>query len=266
MIGQSAASMLQNWSLIKRESANMSTSIQNLDVRQRQGGMAEVMKGAFKGAALSTLSAIGRVTANHEISRYLKSTAHKKINVGAQTNRISGWLNVDVLPFPGVTYMDATKRWPIPDDSFETLLCEHMIEHVTKTKGEFLLGEAFRILAPGGTIRLITPNMQSFARMALDPGCPAAELYLRFLRQRHPNITAYDAVNMIYYGYGHKHIYSPAELAEIVRRCGFVDIEETQPGVPINPVFENVEGHPRLVGVEANAIEAFALEARKPGA
>lgn len=242
----------------------MQTSIHKLDVRQRQGGMAETMRGALKGAALSTLAAIGRATSKHEIAKYLKETKNKKLNVGAQTNRIPGWLNVDVLPFPGVTYMDATKRWPVPDNSFEALLCEHMIEHISKLKGEVCLSEAFRTVAPGGAIRLITPNMQSFARIALDPGCPDAEIYLRFLRQRHPNITAYDAVNMIYYGYGHKHIYSPGELAEMVRRCGFVGIKETRPGTPIDPVFHNVEGHPHLVGVEANAIEAFALEARKP--
>ena len=243
----------------------MTTSTHNtLDLEQRQYGVAATMRSALKGAALSTLTAVGRATAGREIARYLRETRNKKINVGAQTNRISGWLNVDVLTFPGVTFMDATKRWPLPDNTFEALLCEHMIEHVSKAKGEVLLREAFRTMAPGAAIRLVTPNMLSFARIALDPDCADAETYLRFLRYRHPNVTAYEAVNMIYYGYGHKHIYSPDELAGMMSQCGFVEIKETQPGSPIDPVFENAEGHPRLVGVEPNAIEAFAMEAQKP--
>jgi predicted SAM-dependent methyltransferase len=241
------------------------TSIRNsLDLEERRDGVATRIRSTLKAAALSTLSATGRVTASREIAKYLRETTNKKINVGAQTNRIPGWLNVDVLTFPGVTFMDATKRWPFPNNTFEALLCEHMIEHVSKAKGELLLREAFRTIAPAAPIRLITPNMLSFARIALDPGGPDAEIYLRFLRHRHPNVSAYDAVNMIYYGYGHKHVYSPDELAGMMRQCGFVGVKETQPGRPIDPVFENVEGHPHILGVEANAVEAFALEGRKP--
>jgi hypothetical protein len=69
---------------------------------------------------------------------------------------------------------------------------------------------------------------------------------------------------MIYYGHGHMHVYAPEELATMLRQCGFVEIKETRAGDPGDPVFENVEGHPRLIGAEANAVEAFAMEAHKP--
>lgn len=225
-----------------------------------------LQEGVFKKVTLVAYAAAKKITASHEIARYLRATKHKKLNVGAQTNQIAGWLNADILPFPGVIYMDATKIWPFPDNTFEAILCEHMIDRIPKADAELLLDEAFRVMAPGMPIRLVTPNMLSFARIALNPGCEESATYLQFLRKRQPDATAYDAVNMIYYGHGHMHVYAPDELAAMLRRSGFTEVKETRAGTPGDPVFEKAEGHAQLLGEEANAVEAFAMEARKPSA
>ena len=105
--------------------------------------------------------------------------------------------------------------------------------------------------------------MLSFARMALDAHTPKADNYISFIQKRHPGVSANDIVNMIYYGYGHRYIYSPQELAGMLEEAGFVDIKETRAGYPIDDSFEGAEGHPRLLGREPNAFEAFGLEATK---
>jgi hypothetical protein len=48
-----------------------------------------------------------------------------------------------------------------------------------------------------------------------------------------------------------------------MRRVGFVDIKESRGGYPHDAVFDGVEGHPRVLGLEPNAFEAFALEGTK---
>lgn len=219
-----------------------------------------------KKLALYCLQAVKRLSAGREIARYLGTTEDRKLNIGAQTNVLPGWLNVDLLPFPGVTYMDATKRWPLPDGAFDILLCEHMIEHVPKHAAQFVLAEAWRVAAPGARIRVVTPDMTSFARLALDPGTPGAAAYVDIIRARHPGVSHCDIVNMIYYGYGHRYIFSPAELTAMMGRAGFTDIRETRASYPVDPAFRGAEGHPRLLGAEQNAFEAFALEASKAAA
>lgn len=216
-----------------------------------------------KTAVLYPLSIIKRATARREIHRYLNSHSPKMINIGAQTNAPHGWLNVDLLPFPGITFMNATKRWPLPDECVDAILCEHMIEHVTKEQGQFVLMEAYRVAKKGAPIRIVTPDLRSFAKLALDPTEPEAEIYVRFIQGRFPHMSPHDIVNNNFYGYGHRYIYSSDELAKALRNVGFDDIKESRGGFPNNPIFADVEGHPRIVGVKPNAFEAFALEAVK---
>jgi len=216
-----------------------------------------------KSLVLYPFAAMKRLVARREINAYLKNTSSPKLNIGAQTNIIPGWLNVDLFPFPGATYADATRPWPFPDNTFDLLLCEHMIEHVSKADGQFLLNEAHRVAKPGARVRVVTPDMLSFARMAIDQKTPEAAPYIDVIQKRHPGVTPHDIVNMIYYGYGHRYIYSASELAGMVREAGFVDIKETRAGFPIDSAFKGAEGHPKLLGLEANAFEAFGLEATK---
>jgi predicted SAM-dependent methyltransferase len=168
------------------------------------------------------------------------------------------------MPFPGAIYMDASKPWPIPPESLDAILCEHMIEHVPKSTAKFVLSEAAKSLRSGCPIRLVTPSLNSFAEMALSPSSERAKKYRDFYQSRNPGESSVcDVVNSIFYEYGHRYIFSAEELRTILLEVGFKDIVESRPGTAIASVFVDKEGHPALLGEEVNAIEAFALEATK---
>ena len=58
---------------------------------------------------------------------------------------------------------------PFADASFDTVLLHQVIEHVTDTDG--LIDEATRVLVPGGTLLLSTPNLAAwFNRVLLAAG------------------------------------------------------------------------------------------------
>ena len=219
---------------------------------------------SLKKTALSGLSEVARLRQRSSIGNYLKEVKQPKLNLGCQRNILPGWLNVDICVFPGAVYLNATRRWPVADGVFTAILCEHMIEHVSKRDAAFLLQEAFRTLAPGAPVRLITPSLDSFARMALEPASREAEIYRSFLATREGSHTTCDAVNSIFYGYGHRYIYTVQELTMMLEAAGFEQITVTRPGTPHEPLFRGTEGHPALLGEEVNAIGAFALEAVKP--
>jgi SAM-dependent methyltransferase len=200
-----------------------------------------------------------------EIRKYLASAAAPKINVGCGRNILKGWLNVDLFPRMGMVRLDASRRWPIPDGTFAACLCEHMIEHVSKSTAQVMIAEMFRTLRSDGVLRIVTPDLTAFARIVLSDSSSETVTYIRGLeifRERTP-ITKCDAVNEIFYNYGHQYIYTPDELCRILSDAGFRDLRETRGGLYINSVFEGVDGHPRVIGQAMNEIEAFAIEARK---
>ena len=70
---------------------------------------------------------------------------------------------------PRETVVADMRELPFEDGSFSSIVCSHAIEHVPDP--ERLLGEAARVLAPGGTAIFTTPNRLTFARAdeIIDP-------------------------------------------------------------------------------------------------
>jgi SAM-dependent methyltransferase len=211
--------------------------------------------------------AYAQLVQQSRVAAYLGGEPSPRLNIGCGYNTLPGWLNVDLTAGRGPTvYMDATRRFPLPDNTFAAVLCEHMIEHIPVEAGAALVREVFRVLAPGGWFRVVTPDLENLAGLCLASPSPEARRYLDFVADLHgrPTITPAEALNYIFYEYGHRHIYSISNLAQVLRGAGFVDVADTRAGYPIQAVFHGVEGHPGFMGLENDALEAFALEGRKP--
>ncbi len=216
----------------------------------------------------NVFSVAKRAVGPTEIRRYLARQQQRRLNVGCGGNRIPGWLNADRFPPPGVTFMDATKPLPFDDAAFDAVLCEHMVEHIPKAAGIALIGEFRRILQPGGIARLVTPDLNWFARRIIEavPAGGRDDTYRAFLRDWHqlPEVSWCDAINLCFYEHGHRYIWSIEELRGAMEAAGFVDIVVTRAGRPSSAVFADAEGHPRIMGEEPNALEAFGIEGRVP--
>jgi predicted SAM-dependent methyltransferase len=202
----------------------------------------------------------GRLAYRHQIAAYLAASEQPRLNLGCGYNTLEGWMNVDLEGGRhGSIYMNATRSWPLPDDTFDAILCEHMIEHLPKELGAQLLVEAFRVLRPGGRIRVVTPDLVAMAKLILDPSRPEFHQYLEFVAKLHgrAQISGCDALNYMFYCYGHKYIYTVEELKQRFRATGFDEVAETRAGQPIHEVFHGAEGHPKFMGLENDAMEAL---------
>jgi predicted SAM-dependent methyltransferase len=209
----------------------------------------------------------GGLAYRRQIAEYFGTTVQPRLNVGCGHNTLEGWMNVDLHGGRhGSIFMDASRRWPLPNNAFDAILCEHLIEHLPKDVGLHLLVEAFRVLKPSGKIRVVTPDLNAMARLILDPSTPEHCQYLHFVAEFHgkPQISNCDAVNYIFYWYGHRYIYTVEELTRHFRAVGFGELVETRAGRPVHEIFRWAEGHPNFMGLENDAMEAFALEAVKP--
>ena len=100
-----------------------------------------------------------------------REDAHGAVLVlGAGEKPYSGATNVDIREVPGVDIVQDLneKRWnSIPSDSFDTIIAEHIIEHVAERL--WFLDECRRIGKNGGTLILEVPHYKHiYAHSMLD--------------------------------------------------------------------------------------------------
>ncbi|HSS03367.1 MAG TPA: methyltransferase domain-containing protein, partial [Kofleriaceae bacterium] len=71
----------------------------------------------------------------------------------------------------GYAYLehDATTRFPLASHSVDWVFCEHFIEHIEPYQLGELLVELRRLVRPGGTIRLSTPDLALYMAGYVDP-------------------------------------------------------------------------------------------------
>lgn len=102
----------------------------------------------------------------------IKSRPHININLGSGDTPRSGFINVDMVDYPGVDVVWDLEAfpWPFPDNCANLLVASQLVEHINPHKGIFIkfMDEAWRVLGPGGQFMIATPYGGSSAYLQ-DP-------------------------------------------------------------------------------------------------
>src|SRR5688572_20740420 len=78
---------------------------------------------------------------------YFASASVPKLHVGCGQRLLAGWLNSDYNPRTFASFrLNAARRFPFADASFDYVYSEHMIEHLTLKDGRTFLAECRRVL------------------------------------------------------------------------------------------------------------------------
>lgn len=167
-------------------------------------------------------------------------------------------------------YLDATKRYPFPSARFDYVHSEHMIEHVPWEGGLAMLKECRRILKPGGTIRIATPDLKVLLDLYYNPESADADRYVKWMcKLALPNVPKQHAIfviNKAVRAWGHQFFYDAMLLTETLQSAGFVDVRQVKPGQSDDPNLRGIEQHGRNIGDEwINQYETMVFEARVPG-
>ena len=202
------------------------------------------------------------------IRAYFDTHSVRKLQLGAGGNQVDGWLNTDIEPKANQVYLDATSDYPFPSGSFHYVFAEHLIEHLPWEGGLKMLKECRRVLAPGGKIRIVTPNLAKSFKL-LNHGTDSEVRKVIEASRRlfgwpdTPVMPAY-VFNKSMREWGHQFIYDPDTLRKTFELAGFTEIKERRIGEKTDPIFEGVEFRTRSRGEDiwlTNSWGAMAFEA-----
>lgn len=91
------------------------------------------------------------------------------LNLGCGRRTHPDWENVDyTASAPGVRAYNLRNGIPYADSSFDVVYHSHLLEHFSKQSAPAFLRECYRVLKPGGTIRIAVPDLERIARAYLE--------------------------------------------------------------------------------------------------
>lgn len=174
-------------------------------------------------AAINVLSPVAWI--NHQgWKQKARNRSGLQVHLGCGPVYLPGWVNTEILPiWKCDAWLDLRHGLPLADNSVRRLYANQVLEHFTLEAGTALLAECYRVLEPGGALRLAVPD-KAKADRALD------EQNLAFFAQQQPVTdsttlqAAYDDYvecqghHLVHYDFEvmHKTLASVGDWAEIV--------------------------------------------------
>ncbi len=197
---------------------------------------------------------------------YTRQHTVRNLHIGCGDNFLPGWFNTDLYPNAQRQRLNATQPYPFPDNSFDYIFTEHMIEHVPYAAGRAMLTECFRVLTPGGVIRLVTPDL----KFLIDLYQQDDELRRNYIEWSSRGFIGdampHDKVSVInnfFRDWGHQYIYDMEAMRKLMQGIGFTEIIQCQIGSSMHYPLMQLE-HTDRMPQGFLGLESLIVEAKKP--
>ncbi len=91
------------------------------------------------------------------------------LNLGCGNRYHPEWINIDLNPSaPEVIQHDLSRGIPLPDATCDVVYHAAVLEHIRRSDAELFLAECFRVLKPGGIIRVGVPDLEKICQLYLS--------------------------------------------------------------------------------------------------
>jgi predicted SAM-dependent methyltransferase len=181
------------------------------------------------------------------------------LNIGCGDQIHPSFINLDYNWIPGVDlcWNIEAKPLPLPSSSIEGVFTEHCLEHLSFDGANRLLHDVYRVIKPGGILRIVVPDAELYIRLycqwkagkkpAFPDGQPTQE--------RSDFFSPIMPVNAIFRNYGHLYAFDYECLELMLRRASFKSVQRCTFASGKNPVL--------LIDTEARQSESLVVEAVK---
>jgi SAM-dependent methyltransferase len=186
--------------------------------------------------------------------------------IGARLARLPvvGWIarksNLFGLEWPSDVFLHDLRR-PLPwrDASVDAIYASHLLEHLTREEGDRLLRECHRVLAPGGIVRIVVPDLRAIVDGYREGRSSALEFVDRLgVRAEAPGDGRLKRLLAPWFRFPHRCMYDRESLLGCLRQAGF----EATTRAPFESRIDDL----RAVESEARTSGAVIAEGAKPPA
>ena len=202
-----------------------------------------------------------RTGSPQEVARLLAADA-TRLNFGCGAHPLKGWTNIDggdgewyEAPLAeGVIALDVFQALAaLPDGCARFVASEHFFEHFSLDDGHRLLDEWFRVLRPGGVLRIACPDLEKEADLvsgALQPA-PAEVIerhWMRWLGDRYvlrpgERLTAAMVLNYGMWLDGHRFVYDLETIVQSLTVAGFKCVARCRFGDSAHEALRGIDRH-----------------------
>jgi SAM-dependent methyltransferase len=225
---------------------------------------------------------------------------YQKLHLGCGLNTPPDWLNVDgswnarLAKYPLLRRMvrsigiipreqldipwdahifthDVRLPLPFENGAFQCVYASHLLEHLYLAEGKRLLTECFRVIKPGGVLRMVVPDLKSLIEEygaagssndgLKDRACRFNEkLLMHGSQPASGNIfrRLYASLNDFH---THKWMYDAAALIECFQGAGFAEVLEMACNESRIQGIEGIEDPGRVLHGAGICVEGIRLEA-----
>ena len=197
-----------------------------------------------------------------------------KINIGCGLDAYPGWHNYDnsptillsrlpfgqrlfrTPPWPrSVIRLDIVKKeLPFPDNSVDCIYSSHAFEHLTYEASLNVARRCYRVLRPGGVIRIAVPDLGRIVQDYLNNPEPLASH--QFLHRTGVAGMQMFWRSVLHPGASHRQMFDERSLCHMLREAGFPQPAKKEFGESRIPDIAAIE-------IPARAFESLYVEALK---
>ncbi|MBI3351106.1 MAG: methyltransferase domain-containing protein [Nitrospirae bacterium] len=136
-----------------------------------------------------------------------------KLHLGCGKRHILGFVHIDAVDYPHVDHISTIDNLSfIQDNSVDLIYNCHVLEHFKRRDVERVLREWYRVLNPGGILRISVPD---FARL-----CEVYQRYGKLDLVMGPLFGRQDYLYNIHYS-----VFDFASLSDVLQRSGFINVK-----------------------------------------
>lgn len=155
----------------------------------------------------------------------------RRVNLCSASQRIPGYLSVDFIGNVDLRLDLNKNNLPFDDNSLDAVLCISAINYFTRTRGQEIVNEVYRVLQPGGIARFGVQDLHRLARRYVDGDVEFFSQKLPDGKDRFEGPTLGDKFVAWFYGYAIKgnpcrYFYDYESLAHLFKTAGFTAVEE----------------------------------------
>ena len=165
------------------------------------------------------------------------------LDLGCGPNTHAEFINLDYLWHPGVDVCwDISRGLPFAGGALHGVFTEHCLEHFPLAAARELLREIRRVLAPGGTTRIVVPDGELYLRTYVRQlaGDASHRFPYQEAEQARGSWSPMVSVNRVFYQdreslFGHRTIFDFQLLELLLRECGFDQVVRRRFGEGADP-------------------------------